>query len=36
LTIQSKEKTLTDQKANQIQAQILKKLTDELGATLRA
>ena len=35
LTYQSPTHTLTDEEVNKVQTQILKRLTDELGATLR-
>jgi phenylalanyl-tRNA synthetase beta chain len=36
LTFQSPTHTLTDKEVNKVQAQILQKLSAELGATLRA
>jgi phenylalanyl-tRNA synthetase beta chain len=36
IVYQSLTHTLTDEEVNKVQAQILKRLTDELGATLRA
>jgi phenylalanyl-tRNA synthetase beta chain len=35
LVYQSAEQTLTDEAVNKVQEQVLKKLTQELGATLR-
>ena len=35
LVYQSPDKTLTDETVNRVQEQILKRLTGELGATLR-